>query len=78
MIPSQDKTRAYLVRHGVTITRVRATTPAPLAASAPEVGKRGGTLTVGDTQTPRRLDGAAQSGGRLDWNRFRAVNGSSA
>lgn len=66
------------MRHGVTITLVRATTPSPLAASAPEVGKRGGTLMVGDTRTPRRLDGAVQSGGRLDWNSFHAVNGSSA
>ncbi len=78
MIPSQDKTRAYLVRHGMTITLVRATTPSPLATSAPEFGKRGGALTVGDTQTPRRLDGAAQSGAHLDWNRSRAVNGYSA
>ena len=78
MILSQDKTLAYLVRHGVTITLVRATAPSPPAASAPEVGKRGGTLMVGDTRTPRRLDGAAQSGGRLDWNSLRAVNGYSA
>lgn len=67
------------MRHGMTITRVRATTtPSPLAASAPEVGKRGGTLMVGDTRTPRRLDGAVQSGGRLDWNSARAADGSSA
>lgn len=66
------------MRHGVTITLVRATTPAPLAASAPGVDKHGGTLTVRDTRTPRRLEGAVQSGARLDWNRFRAGNGSSA
>ena len=77
MIPSQDKTRAHLVRHGVTVTLVRAAIPSPLAASTPEVGKRG-TLTVDDTQTPRRFNGAVQSGGHPGWNRYRARNGSSA
>lgn len=66
------------MRHGVTITRIRATTPASPTASAPEVGKRGGTLTMRDTRTPRRLDGAAQSGGHRDWNSLRAVDGYSA
>lgn len=74
----QDKTRAWLVRHGVTITRVRATIPSPLAASAPEVGKRGGTLIVGDTRTPPHLDRAMQSDGRLAWHSLPAVNGYSA
>ena len=78
MILSQDKTRVHLVRHGVTITLVRATIPSPLAASTPEVGKCGGTLTVDDTQTPRRFNGAVQSGGHRGWNRYRARNGSSA
>lgn len=66
------------MRHGVTITRVRATRPAPLAASAPEVGERGGTLTMRDTRTPPHLEGATQSGGHRDWNSLRAVSGYSA
>lgn len=34
----------------------------PLMATAQEVGKRGGTLVVGSTQTPRHMNGAVQSG----------------
>ena len=78
MILSQDKTRAHLVRHGVRVPLVRATMPSPLAASTPEVGKRGGTPAVDDSRTPRRFNGAVQSGGHPGWNRFRARNGSGA
>lgn len=34
----------------------------PLATLAQEAGKRGGTLVVGSTQTPRHVNGAVQSG----------------
>lgn len=39
-----------------------ATTALPLTSTAQEAGKRGGTLVVGSTQTPRHLNGAVQSG----------------
>jgi len=39
-----------------------AATALPLTATAQEAGKRGGTLVVGYTQTPRHLNGAVQSG----------------
>lgn len=39
-----------------------ATAALPLTSAAQETGKRGGTLVVGYTQTPRHLNGAVQSG----------------
>lgn len=45
-----------------TLFWLAATTALPLASAAQEVGKRGGTLVIGFTQTPRHLNGAVQSG----------------
>ena len=43
-------------------TLLAASTLLPLPASAAEEPKRGGTLVIGSTQTPRHLNGAVQSG----------------
>lgn len=43
-------------------TLLAASTLLPLPASAAEEPKRGGTLVLGSTQTPRHLNGAVQSG----------------
>ncbi|MET3464360.1 peptide/nickel transport system substrate-binding protein [Variovorax sp. 1133] len=43
-------------------TLMAASTLLPLPASAAEEPKRGGTLVIGSTQTPRHLNGAVQSG----------------
>ncbi len=45
-----------------TLFLLAAVTALPLTSTAQEAGKRGGTLVIGYTQTPRHLNGAVQSG----------------